>query len=121
MFNVDDNGIITITRGDTGSFILFINKGSKAQPIQYILGDKDILFLAVSEPNTPFENALLKKVYTKSDLDENNNVIIRLEHDDTKCLMPGKYYYTIKAKLINDKDQVDINTIIQNTEFFIRE
>lgn len=115
------NNIITITRGDTFSPPLFINAGSDLKPVRYELGDYDEVYLGIMEPNQPFENAIVKKRYTKANINEYGDVKVRFEHDDTKCLVPGKYFYEIKAKFIKEDGSVDINTIIQRTEFWIQE
>lgn len=122
MFDVSQNNKICVTRGDTFSVPVFINKGTEIKPLRYVLKEKDEVYLAVMEPNQIFEDALIKKVYTKKDLNENNDVVIEIEHDDTRCLEPGKYYYQLKARLYNEeKDKYDINTIISKTEFWIED
>lgn len=122
MVSLGDDGVITMNRGDTAKFPLFINKGTSLQPSRYELGDKDQVFLALMEPNQPFEEALLKQKYTKADLNKYGDIVITFKHDDTKCILPGKYYYQIKALLYNEEDNdFDVNTIVQKTEFYIQE
>lgn len=122
MFEVDTNNIVAVTRGDTFKAPLFINKGTDLKPIRYVLNDKDELYLGVMQTNQYFEDAILKKKFTNKNLDENNDVLIKFTSDDTTCLLPGKYYYQIKAKLYNEKTQeYEVNTIVEKTEFFILE
>ena len=72
------------------------------------------------QPNEPFECAILKKVFTKDNLNEFGDVLIELEPKDTECLIPGKYYYTVKAKFIKDTKEI-VNTVVPKTEFWIEE
>lgn len=122
MIDISQNNRITITRGDTFSTPLFLNKGTDLKPIRHILKDNEQIFLGIMEPNQPFEKAIVKKLYTSKDLNEYGDVRISLEHDDTRCLLPGKYFYQIKANFYNDKlDKFEINTVVQKTEFIIEE
>ena len=94
---ISNDNIITLSRGDTVNLPLFINEGSDLLPILYELKDNDKLYLGVMEPNQPFERAIIKKVFTnQSKKDQNNLILIKLEHEDTRELIPGKYYYKIK-------------------------
>ena len=99
MFDVSQNNLIAVTRGDSFSVPLFINKGTDVKPIRYTIGDKDEIYLAIMEPNQIFEQALVKKVFTNKDLNKYGDVYIDIDHEDTRCLLPGKYFYQIKARL----------------------
>ena len=129
MFNIANNGIITITRGDTFTTSIFINLGTELDPKQGILQDGDLVCFALCEPNQPFEHAIIKKVMTNKDLDENNNVILEFKHNDTQFLLPGVYYYQIKAYFpygtVSDEDSgirdAEVHTIIPKTKFIIVE
>ena len=115
------NNIIEINRGDTFTSTLYLNKGTEQEPLQYVLKDGDEVYLGVMEPNVPFENAILKKKYTYKNLDKDNNVVIRIEAEDTTCLLPGKYFYQIKLKIKNKDNTYDINTVVPKNEFIIME
>ncbi len=121
MVTVSKNGVVALTRGDSFSIPLIINAGTKLKPVRRILVDGDEIFFGLMEPNQPFEDALIRKKYTKDDTNKLGDVVIKIEPDDTACLIPGKYYYQIKAKLIKDDGTYDVNTIIDKTEFFITE
>ena len=122
MFDVSQNNKIVVTRGDTFSVPLFINRGTELKPLRYTLKENDELYLAIMEPNQPFECALIKKVYSYENLNKYGDVLIEIEHDDTRCLEPGKYYYQVKARLYDsEKDKYDVNTVISKTEFWIED
>lgn len=130
MFNIANNGIITITRGDTFTTSIFINLGTELDPKQCVLGEDDRVFFAVCEPNQRFENAIIKKVLTREDLDKNNNVIIDFKHDDTQYLLPGVYYYQVKCYFPTGPidpetgeraGDPEVHTIIPKTKFIIIE
>lgn len=81
----------------------------------------DEIYLGLMEPNQPFELAILKKKYDYRNLNKNGDVVIKLKSEDTENLIPGTYYYTIKARLLQDDGTYDVNTIITNTQFKIIE
>ncbi len=123
MFNIAFNGIITVNRGDSFSFPLTINFGTSLDPLNYGLGELDKVYFAVMEPNQPFETALIKKVFTRADVNENNEIMIKFKPKDTLCVLPGKYYYQIKLQRFNsnDPEDYDVDTVIDKTQFFILE
>ena len=101
MFTIDRlTGITSLNRGDTALFTLFINSGSDLLPIEYELNEKDTIYIAIEEPNQPFEHAIVKKVVNNANTikDNNGNFIIELTPTDTQCLMSGLYYYEIKLR-----------------------
>ena len=116
MFDISRNGIITISRGDNFTLNVFVNIGTNLMPIQYMLRGEDKLYFALMEPNQPFEHALVRKVFTSEDLDEDNNVDMNFSCEDTEFLLPGNYYYMIKLYRA-EEDLVD--TIITKTKFVI--
>lgn len=117
---IDSNNIIALNRGDTFTSLLSLNAGTDLNPIPYVLKDEDEVYMGVMEPDQPFENAILKKKFTKDNL-KGNDIYIRLEHTDTTCLLPGKYFYQIKLKIKNEDNTYDINTVVPKTEFIILE
>ena len=120
MFDISNNGIITITRGDTASAPLFLNEGTKLNPIRYVLADTDKVYFGVSEAHCPFENALIRKVFTKDNLNENGDVVINFETKDTQCLLPNTYFYEIKLVRQIDEQQF-VDTVVVRSKFVIME
>ena len=114
MYSISDNGIISLNRGDYFSVPLFINAGTVLEPIRYILEGDDKVYLSIMEGNQPFECGIIRKVFTKEDLNEYSDVNIILESNDTEKLLPGRYYYSIK--LVSEGI---IDTIIPNKLFYI--
>lgn len=117
------NNMIELTRGDSARYPLFINMGTDLYPMRYKLGERDELYLGIMEPNQPFECALVKKKYTNADikLDNCDNILIKIEPEDTVALIPGKYYYQIKLRKYTEYDDYDVITIIDKTEFWVQE
>lgn len=113
------NGIIYLMRGDSYSFPLSINLGTAFTPEMYYLQEGDALYFGLMQPNQAFENAVLKKKYTyESDTDDEGNILIELNPEDTVNLPVGKYFYMVKLlRKINGKNIV--NTIINPTQFFL--
>ena len=121
MLDISNNGIIQLTRGDSLKLPLFINANTDSDPIRYTLKSSDTIYFALLEPNQRFEDAILKKVFTyNSPKTEFNDIWITLKPSDTEELLPGKYYYTLKLKSIdNDSNEEFIRTIIPEKEFWI--
>lgn len=86
--------------------------------MRYILGENDRVLFGVMEPNMSFENALIRKVFTKEDLNENNDVEISFNAYDTINVVPGKYYYEVKL-VVGEEENGIVNTVIPKREFFI--
>lgn len=102
MFSINElTQEISLNRGDSATFCLNINAGTELYPLEFKLEEKDTLYLGIEEPNQPFEKAIFKKVINTSNsiIDKDGNILIDIEPNDTVCLMPGLYYYEIKAKL----------------------
>lgn len=145
MLTISNNGIITVNRGDDFSVPLFINRGTELAPVRYVLKDDDeiylgifsagadylldtdgtkffvedeITYLGIPEIDTYFENAVVRKTFTKDNLNENGDVILKFAHVDTKFLLPGNYYYQVRAKITKD-DEEYINTIVRKTAFIV--
>lgn len=116
MFNIDKNNKITITKGDTGNGLLFVNCGTKDKPVQYILKETDTIFFYLFKIGN--ETPILTKQFTVLDLDSDNNVKIRFESADTNNLTTQgcEYVYSIKIHINND---TDVSTIINKTAFIL--
>lgn len=115
MFNIDRlTGIISLNRGDSAQLSLFINAGDELNPLQFAMTDSDNIYLAIEEPNQPFEKAIVKKVINNrnSIKDKDGNFIIELEPKDTECLMPGLYYYEIKLRQLRENYYRNLYDII---------
>ena len=115
------NNIIAINRGDTYSFDFIINDDSQENG-RYILKNDDVLYFGLMDPHQPFENALVKKRFTKDDCDEFGNLTIIIRSEDTLDLVPGVYYYSIKLHKVTDNELEYIDevvTIINKTKFVI--
>ena len=124
MFNLSRDGIIRLSRGDSCKMPLFINQGTALQPIRYNLNDEDkqdtVIYLSIMQPNQYFENGCVRKIFSKKSgwtLTDFGDLVIIIEPKDTQFLMPGKYFYEIKADLQGNNQ---VNTIIQKKEFWIQ-
>lgn len=122
MFDISDNGNISVNGGDSFETPLFINKGTEIFPERYQLTENDELYFALMQPNQKFEDAILKKVFTSnSDKTDDGDILIQFSPIDTLYLLPGKYYYTVRLRTIvgeGEDDFVD-QTIIPQKEFYV--
>lgn len=117
MANISVNGMVNIYRGDTFRFPLFINTGSKLDPVKYFLKEGDQLYFVIAEPHQPFEEGVVRKSYTYEDQSEEGDIIIELIPEDTENLTPGTYYIEVKIKLVTGEQA----TIIPRRKFIIYE
>ena len=114
--------IIVINRGDTYEFDLTINDDSLNG--RYILQDDDVLYFGLMDPHQKFEDALLRKRYTKDDCDEGGNLNIEIRPEDTIDLLPGVYYYAVKLHRMKNTESEFIDkviTVINKTKFVLND
>lgn len=123
MFNISVDGIISLTRGDCVSIPLFINKGTEIRPMRYELTDNDVIYVGICQPNEKFENAVVRKTYTKDNrtINSHGDLVISFNTKDTEYLEDGLYYYIVKLATTNEDSSVDVQTIIQKTKFYIED
>ena len=121
MLRISNDGIITLSRGDNCSMPLFINRGTDLEPIRYDLRQhpETVIYFSLMQPNQYFENGCLRKMYSSQNwvVNDNGDLVISFIPKDTIYLMPGKYFYEVKADLTGNGY---INTVIQKTEFYIQ-
>lgn len=118
MFSVAANNVITITRGDSASTVIYINSGNKLNPVRYTLTGTDAVYVGIMEFNQPFEEAIVKYKFTVDNLNQDGDVVWTIKPTDTEYLEPGKYFYQIK---LNRNDGEFVDTIVSKTEFFIQD
>lgn len=117
MLNISKNRIVSLSRGDNARIPLFINKGTQLEPIRYNINDNPDteIYFGIMLPGGRFEDSIIKKKYTKEDINEYGDVVVEFFPQDTLYMEPGKYFYTVKAILPGNI----INTIIEKTEFWL--
>ena len=114
------NGIVHLLRGDSYIVPIIVNLGDKLHPQIYTLNDNDRIYFGLMEPNKAFENAVVKKTFSNmSDTDEDGNILLTLNPEDTLNLLVGKYYYMVKLKIVKDDGRTVVKTLIPPTQFFI--
>ena len=118
MIDISLNNTITLNHGDNFYAELFLDEGTDYYCTKHILQEGEYVYFAIEEPNQPFEKALVRKVFDKSNLTENNTVKITLSSEDTINILPGTYYYEIKTLTYNAGEPV-ISTAVDKTKFII--
>lgn len=124
MLSISNNGIISMTKGDDVSIPLFINQGSRMNPIRYSLlsNPNSELYLGIMMPYQDFEYALVRKKYThESPHTEYRDVLVQLSPQDTMCLMPGKYYIEAKLRLLDKFGNERVFTVLPKKIFQLEE
>jgi len=120
--------IIKLNRGDSFEFKVSIPDKENTNK-NYILTNFDVVYFALLYPYQPFADAFMVKGYTIEDQNkETGEIVIKLVPNDTRCLAPGIYYYTVKLQrggtleVINDFDEPDeVRTIIDRTKFIVND
>lgn len=112
--------VIQLVRGDDFSFVLNV-EDENTENGNYILNDNDALYLGVTLPHQPFENALIKKKYTKEDQNLDGNIIATIDSKDTIDLIPGVYYYSVKLRQNIDTEYEKVTTVIYKTKFVLND
>lgn len=113
MYLVKKNKVITATRGDYLEIHLELLKGKFPYQEKLTIGDKDLIYFGLMDPNSHFERALVKKELSSADFDSEGNLVITLNVEDTLTLYPGTYFYALKLL----KENAEIETILQKTRF----
>lgn len=97
MFNKSNTNIITMNRGDTVEFSLYLNAGTNMGPKPFDLSAGAKIYFYILFPNEKFENAYLRQTYGKEDIAEDGyNLTVRLSSEDTISMPTGKYYYSVR-------------------------
>lgn len=104
-----------LVRGDKLSLTLPILKDNK--PI--IFGDNDQIVFNIKLPNTRYEDSLLKEIYTKEDIQEDNTININISSETTLRLRPGIYYFSLKYIDNTTTKEPQLHTIIYDTKLVI--
>ena len=106
MFRIDDQGIMTLTRGDTARFEVEIMNDNEPYEIQ----SSDIIFFSVKKKAKPDEEYLVHKTFEGT-----GN--IHLAPEDTQDIPGGKYTYDIQLNTAAG----DKYTVVDTTSFIITE
>lgn len=121
MFNINFNGVVNVSRGDSFEIPVKIVVRNKMDKVDYEVKNTDLIYLGVMEPNQPFETALIRKKCTIEDMDENGNIVFSFTPEDTQCVLPGRYYYQVKLQTFNEDGSYNVYTVVDKTLFFIVE
>ena len=104
-----------LSRGDSFSLPIVLNQGTQLVFKPYTLTENDTIYVGIMEPQQSFEDAIIRKKLSMNDeCDEDGNVILKLNPQDTENLMTGLYYLTIKLK-----QGVDVTTVLSMKKFYI--
>lgn len=124
MFTVNTNRVIKMNKGDDAQFPLFLNNGIRDNPVRYEFEKNDgcEVYFYILPVHGSFENYILKKTFktdgtiiteklyrdTKMEsvdtiINDNKDVVITLNEDDTVDIVPGQYIYVCRAKILTSK------------------
>lgn len=122
MFCLSENGNIRITRGDTIQFPFVPATGNSVSYLIYPMQERDEMYFGVMEPNSSFEDALIRKKYTYAHQNSNGSIIVDIDSSDTEYLLPGMYYYQIKMNIYDAvNDRYIVQTVMPKNQFWIEE
>lgn len=124
MFTVNSNMAIKMNRGDDVQFPLFVNNGTRSNPIRYEFETDDgcEIYFYLLPVNLSYENFVLKKTFKTSGeiitqksptgvmvttyfetINQNKDMVITLDSSDTIDLEPQQYNYVVRAKILTEK------------------
>ena len=84
MLDIDRSGNITVNRGDTFNVPLFIDCNKNIfYSVRFPLKEGDKIFFFLVEPNASIRHYLLKQTYTKEDVNENGDIMLKFLNQDT--------------------------------------
>ncbi len=127
MVNDMSTNIIKINRGDSYELPIRIPEKTDYFKNHKLKADEAVYF-ALMYPHQKFEDAIILRGYDNTDQNENDEIIIKIEPNDTKTLTPGVYYYTVKFQKggsLRDfgasEAPEEVRTLIERIKFIINE
>lgn len=122
MVDISNNGVLSMHRGDDVCLRVALRAGAFGDSCA--LGDGDCVYAGVMEPRARFEDALIRKVFGKGDVDGDGNVVVKLVSSDTVSLLPGTYYLQIKLRKRAGESEsgealYDVSTLLPRTKLII--
>lgn len=136
MFTINTDRTIRMNRAEDAQFPLFINNGTRYNPIRYEFEPNDgcEIYFYIIPLHKPFEKFLLKKTFNTDGtittekprresisthvdtiINDNKDVVILLKEDDTKDLDPGLYTYLVRAKVLTEK--INSKNIVKDSTY----
>lgn len=97
MLDIDNNGNIKINAGDEFKVPLFIDAYTGIFNMnRVVLKPGDLVMFNIMEANKPFHRFILSKTFTVEDLNENKDINVVFNSEDTMNIVAGIYFYEIK-------------------------
>ena len=124
MFKLNPNNTFLISKGDTAYIPLFVNIGTRLEPIRYTFSKDDgcEIYFYILPINAGYKQFLLKKTFDTSglitteilnelptteqietNLNNNQDFVIKITKDDLANICSGEYRYVIRAKVLTEK------------------
>lgn len=136
MFTINTDRCIKMNIGDDVQFPVFLNNGTRLNPIRYEFEENDgcEVYFYILPVHGCFENFYLKKTF-KTDgtiitekpdfetiitennivINDNKDVVVTLDSNDTINMCPSEYIYVIRAKILTEK--INSKNIVKNKEY----
>ena len=136
MFTINTNKVIKMNRGDDVQFPLFLNNGTRSNPIRYEFEKDDgcEVYFYLLPVHGDYEDFVLKKTFSTSGIiiteteegasstkyvdtviNDNKDVVITLDSEDTVNLCPGQYIYVARARILTEK--INSKNLLKNNEY----
>lgn len=124
MFKLNTNNTFIINKGDTAYIPLFVNIGTRFEPIRCTFSENDgcEIYFYILPINAGYKQFLLKKTFDTSglitteivnelptteqvetNLNNNHDFVVKITSDDLSNIFPGEYRYVIRAKVLKEK------------------
>lgn len=111
------NNVLYVHRGDTVSIVFPLRQNCFEE--KYIMQENDKVYFSITEPNQPFLCGVVRKILTKDNCDENNDVVVNITVSDTENLEVGVYYYELKLEKYIDDNSKEVQTVVSKKKLYI--
>lgn len=137
MFTINTDRCIKMNIGDDVQFPLFLNNGTRSNPVRYEFEKDDgcEVYFYILSVNGCYDNFILKKTFNTngtittekgnsdeieeyqvdSIINDNKDIVITLDSSDTIDLCPNEYIYVVRAKILTEK--INSKNIVKNNEY----
>lgn len=86
----------------------------------YLLGENDAVYLGIMAPHQPFEDARLKRKFTKED-QVDGLISVNFKPEETINLEYGIYYYCIKLLQNAGTANETVTTVLNKTKLIVND
>lgn len=119
MYRVEHNNVLAIPKGDITVIPVEVVFTQFPENYKIILDQNDKLFFGIMEPNHSFDEAIIKKEYQVDSITPDGYLNILIRPEDTACIDPGTYYWSVKVLYTLSEGDTRITTLVDRSKMII--